>query len=1294
MVLLLCTAPLGCVELLEDIEITRSPRGIVIDQPGAEIFVGDTIRLSASVFDQHGAPFEELPGERNIKWSVSDTTTLELAGDLTDPFAIFVLGSRAGLASVSAALGGLDVKIHVRVFNAPDHILITGGEDQEGTVGEAVPDSLHVQVLDVNRDPVAGFQVVFQAAEGSGSVSPDTTITDEDGFAATAWTVGTVAGEQTVSVKVRDLDPVIITALAVPGPPATLELTPTFLTLDALGDTTRVEALVQDSFGNHIADPELGWLSADTTIATVDTAGLITARSRGEVTVSAVADDAEGSTTVFVDPTVTQAVIEPDSVRFEAVGDTLRFSATAYDRNDNLLDDAVFEWSTGDPAIVEIDSAGVATARGAGATVIMVKAEAGADTAHVLVKQVAAYLVLEPQVDTLRAIGGTTQLTAQVSDRNQHPIPDPPVQWTSLNDTVAGVDSQGLVTGYRAGQVGIVAGVDAAADTALITIRQVVASIDITPSSETLAVGGTVQLTAQAADSGGHPIPDPTFAWGSLDPAIASVDDHGLVTGVSPGSTSILAVSDGVEGTAGITVEGVLRPVQRLSVGGGHTCAAGDDGNTYCWGANDNGQLGTGDYGRLHNRYTPAPVDFSELFRGVAGGNRHTCALAADGTAYCWGDNRRGQLGIGFTNGPELCDGNGCSTTPVEVVRGTFVLSATPVRSGSNGPLRFSAVTTGNNHSCGITTEGTAYCWGDNDYGQLGNGDAWTTEPSPVQVVGDHNWWILSAGGYHTCGITDEGKAYCWGEGWDGQLGTGVPYYEVPEMEPAPVAGDHHWSTISAGSRHTCGITDDDTAYCWGSNSSGSLGDGTDTSAPEPVEVTGGHVFQHISANSYYTCGVTSGGTGYCWGSNSWGQLGDGSNENRLAPTPVAGGLSFTMIDGGDSHSCGVTSDGSIACWGRASNIGDGSEPYTTEPVQVMGGHSFTAHGTASNHACGVTAYETAYCWGSNWNGQLGDGTTTNREAPTPVAGGISFRSVVGGLSHGCGIAADGRGYCWGDNGSGQLGDGTNNPSLTPVEITGDHRWAVLSAISWRTCGVTTDGDAYCWGSGNPGWGFGNVWNASTPIKVADEHDWATIHAGGSHSCGVTTAGDAYCWGRNWYGELGDSTQTNRNLPTLVAGGHSFVTAQPRTDATCGLTTTGEALCWGRNESGALGDGTDINLSTTPGPVAGGHSFVELSSHRNHTCAITDAGETYCWGNNYRGQLGAETPGEEFSNVPIRAGAGHLFSAIDVSGNFTCALDAGGGAWCWGYRNIQLGDGSRELRDEPVLVPGLSVSNH
>lgn len=311
-------------------------------------------------------------------------------------------------------------------------------------------------------------------------------------------------------------------------------------------------------------------------------------------------------------------------------------------------------------------------------------------------------------------------------------------------------------------------------------------------------------------------------------------------------------------------------PVYELiATGGRHTCALDTSGAAYCWGWNEYGQLGDG---TTENRLSPVSVLTSVTFSSIAVGDYHTCALTSAGDAYCWGRNRYGQLG--------------------NADRSTWTWTEPQPVSGA---AKFWSITAGGAHTCALGQDGETYCWGDNRAGQLGTGSTDTDlYDTPQRITGGMTFQALSAGGAHSCGILSNGDAYCWGANCSGQLGRG--YFDCVYGVPVPVLveGGLKFNLVSCGGRHTCALTAAGVAYCWGDNGPGQLGIGTpapyqDEKRNLPAAVAGGYAFETITTSlSVNTCGVTNSGAGYCWGHNTLGQVGNGITSSwQTAPTRV-----------------------------------------------------------------------------------------------------------------------------------------------------------------------------------------------------------------------------------------------------------------------------------------------------------------------------------------------------------------------------------------------------------------------
>lgn len=338
---------------------------------------------------------------------------------------------------------------------------------------------------------------------------------------------------------------------------------------------------------------------------------------------------------------------------------------------------------------------------------------------------------------------------------------------------------------------------------------------------------------------------------------------------------------------------------------------------------------------------------------------------------------------------------------------------------------KFASVAPGANASCGVSTTGAGYCWGSNNLGQLGNG-ATTSATSPNKLNTSVLFKSVTVGTlqYFACGLSTTGAAYCWGYNDYGQLGNGN---FTNTVSPSLVTGNLTFTALTAGDGgQACGLVASGAAYCWGYNGSGQLGNGSVAYTSTPTLVTGGLSFSMISAGENgATCGVTTAGAGYCWGFNADGELGNGTKVGTNAPVPVSGGFTFKSISTGYSSACGLTTAGAAYCWGDNTygELGNGSTTASTTPVAVGGGLIFSAVSVGDAYACGLTTTGIGYCWGYNGQGQLGIGSSVRSATPVAVFGGLTFASISAGYASACAVTSGGAAYCWGDNAFGELGD-------------------------------------------------------------------------------------------------------------------------------------------------------------------------------------------------------------------------------------------------------------------------------
>ncbi len=344
---------------------------------------------------------------------------------------------------------------------------------------------------------------------------------------------------------------------------------------------------------------------------------------------------------------------------------------------------------------------------------------------------------------------------------------------------------------------------------------------------------------------------------------------------------------------------------------------------------------------------------------------------------------------------------------------------------------------------------------------------------------------------------------------------------------------------------------------------------------------------------------------------------------------------------------------------------------------------------------CGLTTDSLAWCWGANTYGQFGNGSTVGSSRPVPVAGGKTFAHLALGGSHACGLTGNGEIWCWGRNVEGELGQGTvvgpqscqDGPLLSlpcsraPMRV-GTATWDAVLAGGLHTCGMDHAAALSCWGGDMYGQaGNGAAPGSAVPDPVSGGHVFQAVSTGLFTSCGVA-GGTAWCWGQNSLAQVGDGTLIDGDAPTMVAGGITFTDIAVGYRHACGIDGSGGAWCWGIDAEGELGDNQQAadncdpsgyyQCSVTPAPVSGGLAFTTITAGATHTCALTAAGEAWCWGSNGFGPLGVSALSQ--SPVPIQVEGGKTWLSLAAGNDATCGIaDEPAGSrgqgilYCWGF---------------------------
>ncbi len=681
----------------------------------------------------------------------------------------------------------------------------------------------------------------------------------------------------------------------------------------------------------------------------------------------------------------------------------------------------------------------------------------------------------------------------------------------------------------------------------------------------------------------------------------------------------------------------------------------------------------------------------------LSSNNYHSCFINTSGALYCWGSNNDGQLGTG--------------TTEAE--------NPYPTRVGNDND--WERVATGVNHTCGIKTNGTLYCWGSNNAGQLGNG---TNEPhyQPEKVGNDSNWRDMALGSSNTCAIKTDGSTYCWGNNYLVE----TEYNKSPER----VGTDNDWTQISSGTSHFCAIKSNGSIYCWGYGGHGQFGTGSNEHGVEiPTLAVSENRWKYLSSANYHSCAINSHDNLFCTGENLGGALGTGDYEksNRYlkvdtAKNPIIVETGFNRI------SAMIDIDEKMHYWGNTKFVDetDGTTPNRPIPFEENRRASLITIGYY--HGCFITAEGELYCWGKNDYGQIGDGTQEEREVPVKIASvkHLGFNSVTNAdlksihtsseevviLPEGINTATAAI-----DNGTllvngedrGQNAEVSDGDKVAITLTTGEQHGETASSkltISYgagnteeATFSITTRSEPY----------FDikdEVINktiaekdyTSTPVtvvlpesipnaKIAVDYGIVLVNDQESGQEVNVKDGDTVSIKLNsgsekrYYHpavsniEVSYLSAVNRSRVILSRKDLKYKVATGR-ENTCIISSDGKLLCWGSGYN--AGDEEDYE-SYTRIKNNEDTSWNKVSTSYYKTCAIDEDSALYCWS---QYQLGTARV-----YLPPRIGQDNDWMEVSVGNSHICALKSDGSTYCWGENNEgEIGDGTKVKRENPVPV--------
>ncbi|MDH5716766.1 MAG: DUF4215 domain-containing protein [Spirochaetia bacterium] len=718
-----------------------------------------------------------------------------------------------------------------------------------------------------------------------------------------------------------------------------------------------------------------------------------------------------------------------------------------------------------------------------------------------------------------------------------------------------------------------------------------------------------------------------------------------------------------------------------ISAGADHTLALKTGGTLWAWGYNSDGQLGD-DTNVQKN--APVQIDTETTWQSISAGFKYSAAIKNDGSLWVWGDGSFNKLGLGS----DLTD----KYAPYPMGSCSYPSIADQATCEANSytwtiDTDWLMVSAGYRDTMALKTNNTLYAWGMNTYGEVGLGN--TSGYSWPQLVGycdgygspihqsacesggytwvyDTDWVFIETGLYTSFAKKTDGSIWVWGLNNDYQLGMGdgynayyTPqllgkcsiegYYRKDECETATGTWifDTNWVSVSTGiqstSKFTTALKSDGTIWIWGQNDLGQLGDGTKFSEyiKKPTQTIASS-WAFIGTNGstrYHGAAINKNGSLYTWGKGT--ALGLGDNSDHDSPQLVGACTNASYFNQADCE------------------LNAGTWNYDTNWLNVSAG---------SYYNIAIKNDHTLWAWGSNSSGRLGLGNTLNYNIPQLVGS-----CTIGGF------------YTKSDC---EDNAGTWNY---------DTNWNIASAGDYTVLAIKTDGTLWSWGSNTYGQlGDGTNGAKYSPVQIGSDTTWVDAKTHTFHSVGLKDNGTIYTWGHNTYGQLGLGDTTHRDTPQLVGvctiSGY-YTQTDCETNAgtwnydsdwenisigkyfTMAVKIDGTIWGWGHNESKVLGSSVSTNsTNTAPLLVSADADWKDISASDNHVLAVKANGTLWAWGNNYYGQLGADSIGNGSFGTPVQIGSDANWVSVYAGQIHSFALKADGTLWAWG-ENIynQLG---------------------
>jgi alpha-tubulin suppressor-like RCC1 family protein len=644
----------------------------------------------------------------------------------------------------------------------------------------------------------------------------------------------------------------------------------------------------------------------------------------------------------------------------------------------------------------------------------------------------------------------------------------------------------------------------------------------------------------------------------------------------------------------------------------------------------------------LTNSNTPVAVSRLQHVTAIAAGGSHGLALLRGGTVMAWGDNSSGQLG------------NGSNTDAAKPVAVTGLSGVT-------------AIAAGGSFSLALLSDGTVMAWGDDGVGELGDGNGGTNSDTPVEVTGLTGVTAIAAGVNHALALLSDGTVMAWGDDSYGELGDGNN--ESFSDVPVEVSGLTGVTAIAAGDSFSEALVAGGSVMTWGNNASGQLGNGSTSNSDAPVPVVGLTSISAIAAGGSFAMAVGIGGAVVTWGDNFYGELGDGTTGDSDTPVTVGGLSGVISISAGGAEALAVLGTGAVMAWGdnfygelgtRSASTGS-DVPVSVRLLRTARTVSAADPGENQEFSMALVNNNTVKTWGYDAFGQLGNGTVNaNVEKPVDVHGLSGITAVSAGGAFSLALTGDQTVLAWGNNSAGQLGDGTSgNDSANPVAVSGLSGVTAIAAGFEHGLALLSDGTVMAWGDNSQGeLGDGTTANSDVPVAVSGLTGVTAISAGGDFSLALLSNGTVMAWGDDSYGELGDGTTANSDIPLAVEGLTGVTAVSAGLEHALALTDTGTVLAWGNDNAGQLGDGTTGGTSDTPVTVIGlnGPTVTAVAAGLDHSLGLLSNGTVVAWGDNSSGELGNGS--NISSNIPVAVRDLSNIAAISAGSDFSLALGA------------------------------------